>query len=376
MWEPTVYRRLIFRVLAGLTVTALLALGALTLLISHDSPCPPPPRLAVGSTPMTAVMQRCYGSADVLTLETIAQPVVADDQVLVRVHAASVNPLDKHYLHGTPYLLRLDNGFNAPESPRFGTDFAGVVEAVGVGVTRYKAGDEVYGVADGAFAEYLVRRETGGMALKPARLSFEQAAALPVAGITALQALRDKAKLQPGQHVLINGASGGVGSFAVQLAKAMGATVTAVCSGRNADMVRELGADVVIDYTQEDFTEGDTRFDAIIDMVGNHSLSAILKAIEPDGVLVLVGSVRMNNWWGPLARPLNAIVRSHFVSQRLEPMLAEVSADDLAELARYAEAGQLIPHIDRRYRLTEVADAIRYQETGRTRGKVVINLLP
>ncbi|MDO8863675.1 NAD(P)-dependent alcohol dehydrogenase [Haliea sp. E1-2-M8] len=213
-------------------------------------------------------------------------------------------------------------------------------------------------------------------ALKPASLSFEEAAAMPVAAITALQALRDKARLQPGQHVLINGASGGVGSYAVQLAKAMGATVTAVCSGRNAELVRTLGADHVIDYTQEDYTEGDTRYHAIIDMVGNHPLSAMLEVTEPDGVLVLVGSMEINPWWGPLARPLHAILRSPFVSQRLEPMLASVTADDLAELSRYAEAGQLTSAIDRRFPLAEVADAIRYQEQGRTRGKVVINVLP
>jgi NADPH:quinone reductase-like Zn-dependent oxidoreductase len=365
-----------FRILAGLTATMVLALGVLALLVSHDSPCEPAPPLDADSTGMTAVMQRCYGGPDVLTVETIAKPVVAEGEVLIRVHAASVNPLEKHYLYGTPYLVRLSNGFNAPQSHRAGTDLAGVVEAVGAGVTRFKPGDEVFGAADGAFAEYVVRRESGGLALKPANLSFEQAAALPVAAITALQALRDKARLQPGQHVLINGASGGVGSFAVQLAKAMGATVTAVCSGRNAEMVRALGADHVIDYTQQDYTQGDTRFDAIVDMIGNHSLAAMLGVIEPEGVLVLVGSARMNNWWGPLVRPLNAIVRSYFASQRLEPLLASISADDLTELARYAEAGQLTAHIDRRYPLAEVADAIRYQETGRTRGKTVINVLP
>lgn len=362
--------------LAGLTATALLAVGALALVISHNSTCPPAPTLAKDEVGMTAVMQRCYGSPDVLTLETIAKPSVGDGQVLVRVHAASVNPLEKHYLYGTPYLLRFSNGLNAPESPRTGADLAGVVESVGAGVTRFKPGDEVFGVADGAYAEYVVRRETGGLALKPSNLSFEQAAALPVAAITALQALRDKARLQPGQHVLINGASGGVGSFAVQLAKAMGATVTAVCSGRNVDMVRALGADHVIDYTQQDYTKGDTRFDAIVDMVGNHSLTAMLNVIEPDGVLVMIGSARMNNWWGPLARPLRSKLRSYFVSQRMEWLLANVTADDLAELARYAEAGQLSVHIDRRYALAEVAEAIRYQELGRTRGKVVINVVP
>ncbi|MFO7552777.1 MAG: NAD(P)-dependent alcohol dehydrogenase, partial [Haliea sp.] len=217
---------------------------------------------------------------------------------------------------------------------------------------------------------------TGGLVLKPASLSFEQAAAMPVAATTALQALRDKARLQPGQHVLINGASGGVGTYAVQLAKAMGATVTAVCSGRNVAMVHELGADHVIDYTQQDYTEGDTRYDAIIDMVGNHSLSAMLEVTEPDGVLVLVGSMQMNPWWGPLARPLHAMLRSPFASQRMESLLASINADDLAELGRYAATGQLTSVIDRRFPLAEVADAMRYQEQGRTRGKVVITMVP
>ena len=370
------YRQLMSRILAGLAAAALVGLGVLALAISHDSPCPPGVPVVEGSDGFTAIMQRCYGTPDVLTLETIAMPQVADDQVLVRVHAASVNPLEKHHLYGTPYLLRLMNGFNAPKSARTGADLAGVVEAVGADVTRFQPGDQVFGVGAGAFGEFVVRRETGGLVLKPANLSFEQAAAMPVAATTALQALRDKARLQPGQHVLINGASGGVGTYAVQLAKAMGATVTAVCSGRNVAMVRELGADHVIDYTRQDYTEGDTRYDAIIDMVGNHSLSAMLEVTEPDGVLVLVGSMQMNPWWGPLARPLHAMLRSPFASQRMESLLARINADDLAELGRYAETGQLTSVIDRRFPLADVADAMRYQEQGRTRGKVVITMLP
>lgn len=370
------YKRLIAKILAGLCATALLALGALALVISHDAPCEPAPPLAQGAAGFAAIMQRCYGEADVLTLETIARPELTENQVLVRVHAASVNPLDKHFLHGTPYLLRLVNGFNAPQSPGAGADFAGVVEAVGTGVTLFEPGDEVFGVANGAFAEYLVRSETGSIALKPANLSFEQAAAMPVAAITALQALRDKAQVQPGQRVLINGASGGVGSYAVQLAKAMGATVIAVNSGRNAELVRELGADQVIDYTQQDFTRGDTRYDAIIDIVGNHSLSALLDVTEPDGVLVMVGTMQMNPWWGPLVGPLQAALRAPFASQRLESILARANADDLAALASYAEAGQLTSAIDQRFTLQQVPDAIRYVERGRTRGKVVVNVLP
>lgn len=374
--DQTVYRRLILKILAGFTATALLALGALALVINHNAPCGPVPPMAAGSAGFTAIMQHCYGDADVLTLETVARPELADNQVLVRVHAASVNPLDKHFLHGTPYLLRLVNGFNAPKSPSAGADFAGVVEAVGTAVTLFEPGDEVFGVANGAFAEYLVRSETGSIALKPANLSFEQAAAMPVAAITALQALRDKARVEPGQQVLINGASGGVGSYAVQLAKAMGATVTAVCSGRNAELVRGLGADQVIDYTQQDFTKDDKRYDAIVDIVGNHSLSALLDVTEPDGVLVMVGNMQINPWWGPLVGPLQAALRSPFASQRLESILARANADDLAALASYAEAGQLTSAIDQRFTLQQVPDAIRYVERGRTRGKVVINVVP
>jgi len=368
--------RLFAKILAGLIATVVLAVGALALVVSHNAACEPPPPAADGASSFTAVMQRCYGDADIITVETVAKPELAESDVLVRVHAASVNPLDKHFLHGTPYLLRLVNGLNAPQSPRMGADFAGVVEAVGSGVTRFEPGDAVFGVANGAFAEYVVRSETGGMALKPANLSFEQAAALPVAAITALQALRDKAQVQPGQHVLINGASGGVGSYAVQLAKAMGATVTAVCSGRNAELVRALGADRVIDYTQQNYTEGDTRYHAIIDMVGNHAISDILGVTEPDGVLVLVGSMKIDPWWGPLARPLHAVVRSPFVSQRLESLLAMTTAEDLTVLAGYAERGQLTPVIDQRFTLAEVPEAIRYLERGRTRGKLVVNVVP
>jgi len=368
-------RRRILQILAGLIATVVIAVGALALVTGYNAPCEPAPPTAAGDTGFTANLQRCYGDVGVVTLETLPLPELTPSQVLVRVHAASVNPLDKHFLYGTPYLLRLANGLNAPKSPRMGADFAGTVEAVGNDVTLFAPGDEVFGVADGAFAEYVVRNETGGMALKPANLSFEQAAAMPVAAITALQALRDKANVQPGQHVLINGASGGVGSYAVQLAKAMGATVTAVCSGRNAALVRTLGADHVIDYTQEDYTEGNTRYHAIVDMVGNRSISAMLDVTEPDGVLVLVGNMKMGNWWGPLARPLHALVRSPFVSQRLEPLMAMTTAEDLTVLAGYAERGELEPFIDRRFTLAEVPDAIRYLERGRTRGKVVVNVL-
>lgn len=368
-------KRLWIKLLAGSSALVLLALVMVAAMLSHNGPCVAPPPGPDGEH-MSAVLQRCYGDTQVLTLEQVAKPVIAPNEVLIRVHAASVNPLDKHYLHGTPYLLRLANGWNVPEDPRSGVDMAGTIEAVGTEVTRFAVGDEVFGSANGAFAEYVAKRADKGLVLKPANLSFDEAAALPIAAVTALQALRDRAQLQAGQRVLINGASGGVGSFAVQIAKAMGAHVTAVCSTRNVEMVRALGADEVIDYTRTDFTQGQARFDAVIDMVGNHGLSRMLQVIEPDGSLVLVGSVEMNPWWGPLARPGRAWLLSFFVSQRLEPMLAAINNDDLEVLARYAQAGQLRPVIDARFSLAQVPAAIAHVESGRTSGKVVIDVSP
>lgn len=365
------------KILLGLAGISLLALAVFATAISHNRACPPPTQAAVGADGgMMAVLQRCYGDASTLSFERIAKPEIADDEVLIRVHAAGVNPLDKHYLHGTPYLLRLSNGFGAPEDPAFGVDMAGVIEKVGANVEGFKVGDEVFGGAGGAFAQYVRKKAAGGLALKPASLSFEQAAAIPIAGVTALQALRDKGKLQAGQHVLINGASGGVGSYAVQIAKAMGARVTGVCSTGNVAMVRALGADAVIDYTQENYTESTERFDVIVDMVGSQSLSDSLKVLKPDGALVLVGSTEMNNWWGPLARPTRAKLMSLYRSERIEPMLASLESADLAQLAKWAEAGLLRSEIERRYPLAQTADALRHMETGRTRGKVIISVLP
>jgi NADPH:quinone reductase-like Zn-dependent oxidoreductase len=351
------------------------ALSVFAFFLSRNSACIAPPVLNAGAQ-MSAIMQRCYGEASVLRLEQVAKPTIAADEVLIRVHAASVNPLDKHYMHGTPYVLRLSNGFNAPDDPRAGVDMAGVIEAIGAKVTRFKVGDAVFGAGNGAFADYVVKRATSGIALKPSNLSFEQASAMPIAAVTALQALRDKAGVQPGQRVLINGASGGVGSYAVQLAKAMGAHVTGVCSGRNAEMVRSLGADAVIDYTVQDFTQGSERYDVVIDMVGNHGFSQLLKVVEPQGAIVTVGSVDMNAWWGPFSRPLRGWFKGLFVSQQIKPLLAEITATEMEALARYAAAGQLRSVIDARFKLAEVPDAMRQLETGRTAGKIVINVVP
>jgi NADPH:quinone reductase-like Zn-dependent oxidoreductase len=295
-------------------------------------------------------------------------------EVLVRVHAASVNPLDWHFMRGLPYLVRLDAGFGAPKNVRLGVDFAGVVEAVGPGVTHFRTGEEVFGGRRGAFAEYLIVREQGALATKPAGVSFAQAAAVPIAGVTALQGLRDKGRVGPGQKVLVNGASGGVGTFAVQIARSLGAEVTGVCSTRNVELVRSLGAEHVIDYTREDFTQGGARYDVIFDTVGNHSPLELRRALTPKGVLVVVGAPTGGAWLGGLTAMLKASIVSPFVSQRLEPFLAELDAQDLAKLAGLMESGQVTPVIDRTYPLAQLPEALTYLEAGHARGKVIISI--
>jgi NADPH:quinone reductase-like Zn-dependent oxidoreductase len=329
-----------------------------------------------GAAPrMKAIVYRQYGSPDVLRLEEVERPVPADDRVLVRVRAASVNPLDWHFMRGTPYLVRLDLGLLRPTFQRLGVDMAGVVEAVGRNVTRFKPGDEVFGQRSGAFAEYVSARERS-LVLKPSNLTFEEAASVPVAAVTALQGLRDKGKLQPGQKVLINGASGGVGTFAVQIAKSIGAQVTGVCSTRNLELVRSLGADRVIDYTREDFTQGSERYDVILDMVGSHSLSDTRHALTPKGTLVVVGSTDIGRWLGPLVGLLRAVVLSRFGSQGIAPMLAQINPEDLTIVANLMQAGKVRAVIDRRYQLGETAEAVRYVEGGHARGKVVVSMEP
>src|SRR5436190_7719212 len=316
--------RLRSKILSVILILVAAALVSLALAVSHDSPCGPAPVLPAKTQLMKAIVHRCYGSPDVLRFEDIEKPTPADDQLLVKVHAASVNPLDWHYMRGTPYLVRTDSGFGKPEDPRLGVDFAGTVEAVGKNVKRFKPGDEVFGGRDGAFAEYVTVREERAVVLKPANVTFEQAASVPVAGITALQALRDKGAIQAGQKVLINGASGGVGTFAVQIAKTLGADVTGVCSTRNLDLVKSLGADRVIDYTKEDFTNSPERYDVLVDNVANRSLSECRRVIKPNGRYVLVGGGGPNDQGliGPLARPLKAMVFSWFVSQKMGMVFA------------------------------------------------------
>ena len=322
---------------------------------------------------MQAIVYRCYGSPDVLELASIAKPVPADNEVLVKVRAAAVNPLDWHYMRGSPYVVRIDAGLGAPHKIQLGVDFAGTVEAVGKQVKSFKPGDEVFGGRTGAFAEYLTVAEDHGIVLKPSNVSFEQAASVPIGAITALQALRDRGQLKAGQKVLINGASGGVGTFAVQIARSMGAEVTGVCSARNAEMVRGLGADHVIDYTSEDYTKSGEHYDLILDMIGNRSLSDNRKVMTPGGKFVIIGGGK-GNWFGPFVNPVKALLYSPFVGQEFGMMMARMRKDDLGVLADLLESGKIVPAIDRRFPLGGVPDAMRYSEEGHARGKIVIDI--
>jgi NADPH:quinone reductase-like Zn-dependent oxidoreductase len=329
-----------------------------------------------GST-MKAIVYREFGSPDVLRLEEVEKPVPGDDQVLVRVRAAALNPLDWHYLEGTPYIARpLAFGFFAPKETRLGVDYAGTIEAVGKSVTRFQPGDDVFGGGAGTLAEYVCVRAEGAVVEKPASLTFEQAAAVPIAALTALQSLRDRAQVRAGQKVLINGASGGVGTFAVQVAKSFGADVTGVCSTRNVELVLSLGADRVFDYTKEDFTRGDQRYDVILDNVGNRSLLACRRVLEPGGHYVLIGGggVFEARWLGPLPKIVRLLVLSPFVSQDMRMFLANMNRDDLALLGDMMRTGKVTPVIDRRYGLSEVAEAFRYLEQGHARGKVIVTM--
>jgi NADPH:quinone reductase-like Zn-dependent oxidoreductase len=359
---------------AGIIVLALVLCGFITYWTSTND-CER--YAAVPGNPMKAVVYCDYGVPN-LKLQEIEKPTPADDQLLVKVRAASVNPLDWHFIEGTPYIMRaMGVGLRKPKDTRLGVDFAGTVEAVGKNVTQFKPGDEVFGGRTGAFAEYICVREGRAVALKPANITFEQAASVPIAAITALQGVRDKGKVQAGQRVLINGASGGVGTFAVQIAKSYGADVTGVCSTRNLDMVRSLGADHVIDYTKEDFTKGDQRYDVIVDNVANHSLSDCRRVLNPDGRYVLIGGGGVNEgrWVGPgLTHALKAMFLSKFVSQKMGMMLAELNHNDLAFLADLMQSGKVTPVIDRTYKLSNLPDAIRYLEQGHARGKVVVSV--
>jgi NADPH:quinone reductase-like Zn-dependent oxidoreductase len=328
---------------------------------------------------MKAVVYRNYGSADVLRFEDIERPTPRDDGVLIRVRAASVNPLDWKLMKGGPYALRILLGLLQPKIKRPGVDVAGKVEAVGRNVTQFKPGDEVFGTCRGAFAEYVCTSESASglksvLVMKPDNVTFEQAASAPIAALTALQGLRDKGQIRPGQKVLINGAAGGVGTFAVQIAKSFGADVTGVCSTRNVDMVRSIGADRVIDYTKEDFTKGAQRYDLLLDCVGNHSLPACRRVLNPKGVLVMVGAPANAQLSGILAGVIGALVLSQFVSQKLVAFIAKSSKEDLTIVGELMATGKVTPIIDRCYKLSEAPDAFRYMEEGHARGKVVITV--
>ncbi len=323
---------------------------------------------------MKAIVQDMYGSPDVLELREIDKPVVGGDEVLVRVHAAGVDQGVWHLTAGLPYLVRVAGvGLRAPKNPVRGVDVAGRVEAVGENVTRFGPGDEVFGTCRGSFAEYACAG-ADRLVPKPANLTFEQAAAVPVSGCTALQAVRDRGKVRAGQRVLIIGAGGGVGTFAVQLAKAFGAEVTGVCSTTKVELVRSIGADRVIDYTREDFADGRNRFDVILDIAGNRSLSHLRRALAPEGTLVIVGGEGGGRWLGGIDRTLRALVLSPFVRQKLGTWVATQRKEDLEALRELLEAGKVTPVVDRTFLLSEVPEAIRYLRDGRARGKVVITV--
>ena len=323
---------------------------------------------------MKAIVQDRYGSPDVLELREIDPPVVGDEQVRVRIQAAGIDQGVWHEVAGLPYLFRVAGiGVRAPKNPVPGHDVAGTVETVGEKVTGFQPGEEVFGTCPGAFAKYACAR-ADRLAPKPPNLSFAQAAAVPTSAATALQALRDKGKVRAGQRVLIIGAGGGVGTFAVQLAKAYGAEVTGVCSTPKTELVRSLGADDVIDYTREDFADGRNRYDSILDIAGNRSLSHLRRALAPEGTLVIVGGEGGGRWFGGVDRQLRAQLLSLFVRQKLGTLIAVVRKEDLQALREFMEAGTVKPVVDRTFALSDVAEAIQYLRDGRARGKVVVTV--
>ena len=349
------------------------AIAILAVALAHDSAPTAALPLPPNAAPMQAVVFHQYGPPDVLKTETVAKPAPAPDQLLIRVYDAALNPLDWHRMRGSPYIGRLLFGVGAPKLERIGVDFSGTVEAVGTRVRGFKVGDAIFGIADGALAQYVTSTEVG-LALKPDNLSFEQAAAAPVAGVTALQALRNYAHVGPGQKVLVNGASGGVGTFAVQIARAFGADVTGVCSTRHLQLVRSLGASEVIDYTREDFTRGNRRYDVILDAVGNRDLRDYDRILTPNGVVLLVGAgPSFEPWFGPVEGFVKARLMTPFLHHRFLTVSADANrTEDLDTLRDLMQAGKVVPVIDRIFPLRDAPAAMRYLEQGHAGGKVVI----
>ncbi len=323
---------------------------------------------------MRAIVRDKFGSPDVLELKDIDRPVVTDDDVLVRVRATSVNAGDWYTLTGRPFLGRMAFGLMKPKLAVLGTDFAGTVESAGRNVKQFQPGDEVFGGTSEAYAEYVSVPADGAVVPKPANITFEQAGAVAVAALTALQGLRDKGHIQAGQKVLINGASGGVGTFAVQIAKSFGAEVTAVCSTRNVEIARSLGADHVIDYTHDDFTRSDQRYDLMLDIAGSRSWSECKRVLNPHATLVVVGAPKGNRLLGPVGHLAKVGLASMRSTQKVVFFVAKLNKADLVVLKELLEAGKVTPSIDRRYELSDVADALRYLEEGHARGKIVITV--
>jgi NADPH:quinone reductase-like Zn-dependent oxidoreductase len=362
---------------SALAISLALLVGIIALFIAYWRSTNDCDRYAASPTnPMKAIVYCDYGVAN-LKLRDIEKPTLADDQVLVRVRAAALNPLDGHMLRGNLMMRIMGGGLRKPKETRLGVDYAGTVEAVGKNVTQFKPGDEVFGGRNGALSQYVAARADRGIALKPADITFEQAASVPVAAITALQGLRDKGHVHAGQKVLINGASGGVGTFAVQLAKSFGAEVTGVCSTRNVDLVRSIGADHVIDYTKEDFTKSEQRYDVIFDNVQNHSFSERRRVLTANGICVLAG-IGGAGWhedtWTHLGRSFTTPLMSKFTSQKFRFFIAQLNHNDLVALADLMQSGKVTPVVDRTYKLNETPDALRYLEQGHAQGKVVIKL--